>query len=70
MLFRSAFRFCRDLESVVIPDSVQTIGDGVFVCQDDFWWGKVLKKVTIPKRFESRNDIFDVYNDIEFDFTE
>ncbi len=65
-----AFRFCRDLESVVIPDSVQTIDEGVFVCQDDFWWGKVLKKVTIPKRFESRNDIFDVYNDIEFDFTE
>lgn len=65
----NAFRFCRDLESVVIPDSVQTIGEGVFVCKDDFWWENVLKKVTIPKRFESRSDIFDS-DEIKFTFTE
>lgn len=66
----NAFRFCKDLESVVIPDSVKEIGKGAFVCKEEFWDKTALGKVTMPKRFAERDDLFDEGNKIKFKLTD
>lgn len=66
----NAFRFCKDLESVVIPDSVKEIGKDAFVCKEEFWDKTALGRVTMPKRFAERDDLFDEDNTIEFKLTD